>query len=87
MKSISQRLLHGGVTAVVGRSAVAVGVVLVNALVARLLSPEETGLFMLALSMVTVAAVIADFGFGKTLLRTIPDAIANADYARALSPL
>lgn len=85
MKSISQRLMHGGIIAVVGRSAVAVGVVLVNALVARLLSPEETGLFMLALSMVTVAAVIADFGFGKTLLRTIPDAIANADYARALS--
>ncbi|GMR06419.1 MAG: hypothetical protein BMS9Abin25_1013 [Gammaproteobacteria bacterium] len=85
MKSLSQRLLRGGVIAVIGRSAVAVGVVLVNALVARLLSPEETGLFMLALSMVTVAAVIADFGFGKTLLRTIPDAIAKEDKARALS--
>jgi len=85
VKSLSQRLLHGGIIAVVGRSAVAVGVVLVNALVARLLSPEETGLFMLALSMVTVAAVIADFGFGKTLLRTIPDAIANGDKVRALS--
>jgi len=85
MKSLSQRLLHGGIIAVVGRSAVAVGVVLVNALVARLLSPEETGLFMLALSIVTVAAVIADFGFGKTLLRIIPDAIANEDKARAMS--
>ncbi|NOY16010.1 MAG: oligosaccharide flippase family protein [Gammaproteobacteria bacterium] len=85
MKSISQRLLRGGITAVVGRSAVAVGVVLVNALVARLLSPEDTGLFMLALSMVTVAAVFADFGFGKTLLRIIPDAIASGDNVRAQS--
>ena len=70
MKSISQRLLHGGIIAVLGRSAIAIGVVLVNALIARLLSPEETGLFFLALSIVTVAAVIADFGFGKTLLRS-----------------
>ncbi|MFW2439355.1 MAG: oligosaccharide flippase family protein [Arenicellales bacterium] len=85
MKSVSQRLLQGGLIAVIGKSAVAIGVVLVNALVARLLTPEETGLFMLALSIVTVAAVIADFGFGKTLLRTIPDAIANGDNVRALS--
>ncbi|MEA1890845.1 MAG: oligosaccharide flippase family protein [Pseudomonadota bacterium] len=85
MKSVSQRLLQGGLVAVIGKSAIAIGVVLVNALVARLLSPEETGLFMLALSMVTVAAVIADFGFGKTLLRTIPDAMANGDRVRALS--
>jgi len=70
---------------VLGKSLVAIGVVLVNALVARLLSPEETGLFMLALSIVTVAAVIADFGFGKTLLRTIPDAMASGEQARALS--
>ncbi|NIA02880.1 MAG: oligosaccharide flippase family protein, partial [Planctomycetia bacterium] len=85
MNTISQRLLRGGVIAVLGRSATAAGVVLVHALLARLLSPEETGLFMLALSIVTIAAVIADFGFGKTLLRTIPDAIANGDEARALS--
>ena len=66
MKSVSQRLLRGGIIAVLGRTFVAVGVVLVNALVARLLSPAETGLFLLALSIVTVGAVIADFGFGKT---------------------
>ncbi len=69
----------------IGKSAVAIGIILVNVLVARLLSPEETGLFMLALSIVTVAAVIADFGFGKTLLRTIPDAMASGDKVRALS--
>jgi len=85
MKSVSQRLLQGGLIAVIGKSGVAIGVVLVNALIARMLTPEETGLFMLALSIVTVAAVIADFGFGKTLLRTIPDAIANGDDVRALS--
>ncbi len=85
MKSISHRLLNGGIIAFVGKSSVAIGVVLVNALVARLLTPQETGLFMLALSIVTVAAVIADFGFGKTLLRTIPEAMANGDKARAIS--
>ena len=84
MKSVSQRLLRGGIIAVLGRSSIAIGVVLVNALVARLLSPEETGLFFLALSLVTVAAVIADFGFGKTLLRIIPDAVSTGDEARAL---
>ena len=85
MKSVSHRLLRGGIIAVLGRSAVAIGVVLLNALVARLLTPAETGLFFLALSMVTVAAVIADFGFGKTLLRIIPDAVATGEEARALS--
>ena len=82
MKSVSQRLLRGGVSAVLGRSAIAFGVVLLNALVARMLSPEETGLFFLALSIVTVAAVIADFGFGKTLLRIIPDAVTTGEEAR-----
>jgi O-antigen/teichoic acid export membrane protein len=84
MKTVSQRLLRGGIIAVLGRTAVAVGVVLVNALVARLLSPAETGLFFLALSIVTVAAVIADFGFGKTLLRVIPDAVISGQQARAV---
>jgi len=84
MKSVSQRLLRGGVIAVLGRSAIAFGVVLLNSLVARMLSPEETGLFFLALSIVTVAAVIADFGFGKTLLRIIPDAVSTGEEARAL---
>ena len=85
MTSVSQRLIKGGIIALVGKTAVAVGVVLVNALVARLLSPEQTGLFLLALSMVTVAAVIADFGFGKTLVRVIPDALSAGDNVRALS--
>ena len=85
MKSVSHRLLRGGIIAVVGKSFVAIGVVLVNALVARLLSAEETGLFLLALSIVTVAAVIADFGFGKTLLRVIPDAVISGEQTRALS--
>jgi O-antigen/teichoic acid export membrane protein len=85
MKSVSHRLLRGGVIAVIGKSAIAIGVVLVNVFVARLLSPEETGLFLLALSMVTVAAVIADFGFGKTLLRVIPDALASGEEERAMS--
>jgi O-antigen/teichoic acid export membrane protein len=85
MKSVSQRLLRGGIIAVLGRTFVAVGVVLVNALVARLLSPAETGLFLLALSIVTVGAVIADFGFGKTLLRVIPDAFISGEQARAVS--
>ncbi len=84
MKSVSQRLLRGGIIAILGRTAVAVGVVLVNALVARLLSPAETGLFFLALSIVTVGAVIADFGFGKTLLRVIPDAVISGQQARAV---
>ena len=85
MKSVSQRLLRGGLIAVLGKSAIAIGIVLVNALVAYLLSPQETGIFLLALSMVTVAAVIADFGFGKTLLRVIPDAMACGEEQRAMS--
>jgi O-antigen/teichoic acid export membrane protein len=85
MKSVSQRLLRGGIIAVIGKSAIAIGVLLVNVLVARLLSPEETGLFLLALSIVTVAAVFADFGFSKTLLRVIPEAMAMAEEKRAMS--
>ena len=85
MKSVSQRLLRGGVIALIGKSSIAIGIVLVNALVARLLSPAETGIFLLALSLVTVAAVIADFGFGKTLLRVIPDAVISGEQVRAMS--
>ncbi len=69
----------------IGKSAIAIGVVLVNVLIARLLTPAETGIFLLALSMVTVAAVVADFGFGKTLLRVIPDAVISGDHPRAIT--
>lgn len=85
MTAVSGRLIRGGLTAAIGRSGVALGAVLVNALIARLLSPEDTGLFLLALSIVTVAAVIADFGLGKTLLRVIPDAMVSDDTGRAMS--
>lgn len=85
MSTVGGRLIRGGVTAAVGRSGVALGAVLVNALIARLLSPEDTGLFLLALSIVTVAAVLADFGLGKTLLRVIPDAMVSDDTGRAMS--
>jgi len=84
---IGRRLLRGGLTAAIGRSLIALGVVLVNAMVARLLSPADTGIFLLALSIVTVAAVLADFGFGKTLLRVIPDAMVNDDPDRALTQI
>jgi O-antigen/teichoic acid export membrane protein len=73
---VSQRLIRGGLVAVGGRSGVALGTILLNALLARLLAPAEVGQFLLALSLVTVAAVLADFGFGKTLLRMIPQAMA-----------
>jgi O-antigen/teichoic acid export membrane protein len=85
MTTLSNRLVHGGLTAAIGRSAVAVGAVLVNALIARMLSPEETGLFLIALSMVTVTTVLADFGLSKTLLRVVPDAMVHGDSGRAMS--
>lgn len=85
MTTVSKRLIRGGLIAVVGRSAVALGAVLVNALVARLLSPEDTGLFLIALSIVTVTAVIADFGLGKTLVRVLPDAMLGGETGRVMS--
>ena len=54
---------------------------LVNVLIARQLSPTDTGLFILALSLITSAAVLADLGLGKTVLRTIPALLAQGDGA------
>ena len=78
MKSVSQRLLRGGVIAVIGKSSIAIGVVLVNVLVARLLSPAETGLFLLALSIVTVAAVIATKAHVKFKMHGIKDVFGES---------
>jgi len=80
-QALGRRLLRGGITAALGRSAVAACTLLVNVLIARQLSPTDTGLFILALSLITSAAVLADLGLGKTVLRTIPALLAQGDGA------
>ena len=66
-----------------GRLVMAGGSFAVSAIVARLLSPAEVGVYFLALSLSTVLALIARGGLEKTLLQLVANSMSHGNEARA----
>ena len=81
--SLSKRLLSGGAWALGVRVAAVVSGLVANALLARLLSPEELGSYFLVVSLVTVSTVIAQLGLGKTVVRLVAESLAIGKPGRA----
>lgn len=81
--SIKKRLLTGGAWALTGKILTAVSVLAVNALLARLLSPEEMGDYFLTFSLVGFSAIVAQSGLGYTIVRLVAESMASGDYGRA----
>ena len=70
-RSISQRLISGGLWATMGKVVFALCTLALNALITRLLSPEEVGAYYLMLSIVSIGALIAQFGVHQAIIRVI----------------
>jgi O-antigen/teichoic acid export membrane protein len=81
--TLKQRLLSAGAWALAGRVLTVAGSVAANALVARLLAPEAVGAYFLTVSIVTVFAVIAQFGLAQTSVRLIAASTATGRVGRA----
>jgi O-antigen/teichoic acid export membrane protein len=54
-----------------------------TALLARLLDPQDLGIYFIAFSVVSLASVVAQFGLGRTVVRMTAESHATADAGRA----
>ncbi len=79
---IKQYLLRGGAWAVVGKLIIALMTLALYASLARLLSPEDMGGYILAFNMATFFAILARMGLEKTLLRFVSEALAYKKHGR-----
>ena len=81
--TLRQRLLRGGVFAVLGKGGNAALGLLLTALLARLLAPAEFGVYVLAFSVVVFAAEAGQLGMGRAVVRFIGQSLARDDGRRA----
>ena len=81
--SVRSRLVAGGAWALGGSGAETLFALAENALLARLLLPAELGAYFLVLSLVTVAATLAQLGLGQAVVRLVAGALAVGDRGRA----
>ena len=77
------RLLSGSVWAFGGRGLGTVLALLINAFLARLLTPDQLGAYFLAFSVVTVLVLVAQLGGKPTMVRLVAASLATARPGRA----
>src|SRR5919107_1390180 len=70
---LRRRLLSGSAWASGGRIGGAMLGIVTNGLLARLLSPQEFGAYFLALSIVSLGAVVGSLGLPKTVVRLVAE--------------
>jgi len=76
-------LLHGGVWAIAARVVGIIAALAVNGLLARLLTPENMGVYFLIISVVSVAALVAQAGLPSSIVRLIAESMGKGDGERA----
>jgi len=76
-------LVSGSIWAFGGRAGGAILGVVTNGLLARMLSPSEFGAYFLALSIITVGAVIGSLGLPKTVVRFVAESVGMNHVGRA----
>ena len=83
LPSLKRRLVSGGAWALGGRVAQALTVLATNALLARLLSPQELGAYFLAFSLVMLGSMIGSLGANYAAVRFVAESIGVNQFARA----
>jgi O-antigen/teichoic acid export membrane protein len=81
--SLLEGLLKGGGWAISARLTVGFGLLAVNALVARLLTPGEVGAFFLIASLVTIGSCLSEVGLVQAVVRLVSQARADGRPDRA----
>jgi len=77
MSNIKRKLLFGGMWALVGRLSLAVFSIVVNGLLARLLSPAEMGVYFISLTIAMTVAAIAPLGMNHSVVRLVSEGLAS----------
>ena len=81
---LRQRLVAGGAWVVAGKIATASSTLLLTFLLARVLEPSEVGLYGLAFSLVTIAAMAGQLGLHQAVVRLVAESVGlgRSDRAR-----
>ncbi len=82
-RNIAQRLLAGTAWALIAKVIGVGSALLVNAMLARMLSAEAMGAYFLTVSIVMVAGLAASFGLRQTVVRLVAESIAQGLPGRA----
>jgi O-antigen/teichoic acid export membrane protein len=80
---IVDRIARGAAWTMTTRSAAMLGILATNALAYRLLGQNDAGLYVLATTIVTTAAIFAHFGLPRTVVRLVAEALALDEPGRA----
>ena len=80
--TLKQRLLSGSAWALIGKAASVLATLLVNALLARLLSPQDLGAYFLALSMVYLGATVGALGLNQLVVRSVAESTGLGQFGR-----
>lgn len=83
MVSLKRRLLSGSAWAFAGRIATAFTAFASTALLARLLSPGDFGVYLLAFSVVSVGALVGALGLDQAVVRLVAESIGLNQFGRA----
>ncbi len=83
MPSLKRRLLSGSAWASAGRVITAITALATNALLARLLSPQEFGVYFLAFSIVQVGAILGELGLDQAVVRFVAESVGLNQFERA----
>ncbi|QIN77691.1 oligosaccharide flippase family protein [Rubrobacter marinus] len=80
---LKQRLLSGGIWAFTGRLLTSLGQLAINALLARLLAPQDLGAYFLAFSVVTLGAIAGSLGLNQAAVRFVAESMGLDQPGRA----
>lgn len=81
-RNYARYLIAGGSWAFAGKMLAMAAGVAANAMLTRLLSPDEVGTYFLIMSIGTVAALVAQMGLGQVVVRYIAEASGNGCESR-----
>jgi len=74
---LHNRLFQGGSWIIVGKVGTVLFGLISSILLTRILSPHDVGIYDVALSVISVAIIIAELGLGRTTIRLIGEARGN----------
>jgi O-antigen/teichoic acid export membrane protein len=80
--SLKRSLVQGGLWVVIGKTSTAGSSLIVRALLARVLAPEEYGVFFKAYSLVLVGSMLAQLGLHQSVVRLIAELTGAGEESR-----
>ncbi|MFK5913744.1 MAG: oligosaccharide flippase family protein [Woeseiaceae bacterium] len=82
MSSLKQRLLSGSFWALLGKVLMVVLAMVLNMVLARILSPEDMGVYFISLSVVVTVATFAQVGMNQAIVRLIAESMTKESFSK-----